>query len=451
MRLSLDRLAQPFVHFSERFYPDSFVFAILLTVFTFAMAIAWTPTTASEALAIWGQGLTGLLSFISQVCLNLVTAHALAHTDRIRRFIDVVAGWPRRAGHAYALVAVVAGLASLVAGALGLVVGAITAMAVARQGRAGGLRLHFPLLVASAYAGFVIWHMGYSGTAPLFVATPGHTLEDQIGIVSITETMFAPWNVALAATTLAAMAIVCGLLAPADHEVVELVEADEGVQARGASDPASGSITWGQRLDGARILSLALGALLFVYLGTWFWSRGFQLTFDIVNWSLLGLGLLLARSPRHYAGLIGDASRTLAPIVLQYPFYAAMMALMAGSGLVELFSEGFVAIASPGTLGFWAFISGGVLNFFVPSGGGQWVIQGPIFIEGAQQLGVETPVIVMAVAYGDQWTNMIQPFWTLPLLAIVGLSTRAIMGYCFVIFLTSFVVFAGGLLLLGTG
>ena len=148
---------------------------------------------------------------------------------------------------------------------------------------------------------------------------------------------------------------------------------------------------------------------------------------------------------------MNDASRTLGPVVLQYPLYAAVVALITQTELVGLFSDGFVAISTEQTLGFWAFVSGGVLNFFVPSGGGQWAVQGPIFLEAARELGVADAIIVMGVAYGDQWTNMIQPFWALPLLAIVGLDARAIMGYCFVIFLTSFVCLGGGMLLFGAG
>ena len=160
---------------------------------------------------------------------------------------------------------------------------------------------------------------------------------------------------------------------------------------------------------------------------------------------------MLARSPRHYVSLILGASRTLGPIVLQYPFYAGVMALMMGTELVDLFSDGFVAVANPATLGFWAFVSGGALNFFVPSAGGQWAVQGPIFLAAAQKLDVSATVVALGVAYGDQWTNMIQPFWTLPLLAIVGLSARAIMGYCFVVFAVGFVLLGGGMLWLGAG
>ena len=448
MPVPLDRVARPFVGFVERFYPDAFVFALLLTAVVLVMTIGLTPTTAAEAVGIWGRGLAGLLPFITQVALTLVCAHALAHTDLVDRAITRVANWPDTPGAAYALVAVTAGVASLIAWSLGLVVGALTALAVARTGRAKGLRLHFPVLVASAYSGFVVWHMGYSSSAALFVATPGHALEGSVGLVPVSETIFAPWNMAIACVTLGAVALVCSRMAPRDEaEIVELA----APSPRDESDDAEAAVPrgLGGALDHARWLSLGAGALFLGYLAQWFAAEGLRLTLDIVNWSFLGLGLLLARSPVHYVGLIANASRALGPVVLQYPFYAGIMGLMTNTTLVDLFSDGFVAIATRETLGFWAFVSGGVLNFFVPSGGGQWAVQGPIFLAAAAKLGTPAPEIVMGVAYGDQWTNMIQPFWTLPMLAIVGLSARSIMGYCFVVFLVTGALFGGGLLLVG--
>ncbi len=458
MALSLDRIARPFVVLSERFYPDPFVFAIVLTALIFCLTLGWTDTSGPEALMIWGQGLTGLLAFTSQICVTLIGGYALAHTDAMGRGIDRVATWPRGPRSAYALVATIAGLASLIAGALGLVVGGLLAVSLARHAKAHGLRLHFPLLVASAYSGFLIWHMGYSGTAPLAVATPGHALEGAIGVVPITQTTFSPWNLALAFSTLAVVACVCAALAPGDEEIVEIPESAEdgadGGANEGAGDAALATArkrNVGARLDGARSLSVGLGLLLLAYLVAWFAGKGFQLTLDVVNWTFVGVGLILARSPRHYVDLILGGSRIVGPVLLQYPFYAGVVALMMNTELVGLFSDGFISIASAETLGFWAFISGGLLNFFVPSGGGQWAVQGPIFAEAAAQLGVAAPPIVMGVAYGDQWTNLIQPFWTLPLLAIAGLDARSIMGYCFVVFLVGFFMLGGGLLLLGAG
>lgn len=149
--------------------------------------------------------------------------------------------------------------------------------------------------------------------------------------------------------------------------------------------------------------------------------------------------------------LVADASTTVGQIIIQYPLYAGIMGMMIDTGLVSVIADWFTSIASAATLGFYAFLSGGIVNFFIPSGGGQWAVQGPIFIEAAANLGTDPSRIVMGVAYGDQWSNMVQPFWTIPLLAIAGLHMRQIMGYTFVIFIATFFLFGGGILLAGAG
>lgn len=182
-----------------------------------------------------------------------------------------------------------------------------------------------------------------------------------------------------------------------------------------------------------------------------FSAKGVFLTLDIVNWSFVSLGLLLARSPLHYMRLINKAGVAIGPIIIQYPFYAGVLGMMSGTGLVTVISDFFASFSSAETLGLSAFLSAGIINMFIPSGGGQWAIQGPIFIDAAQSLGVDYSVVVLAVAYGDQWTNMIQPFWTIPLLAIAGLHLRQVMGYTVIIFLVTAMIFAGSLLVIGAG
>ena len=446
-------LAKPFILFVERFYPDPFVFAIVLTFFSGLMALGLTEAGPVEVLIAWGEGLKGLLTFIAQIALTLVTAHALAHTDAVRAGLSRLGALPTRAASAYSLVAFVAGVASLLAWSLGLVAGAIIARQVALRAAERGLRLHYPLLVASAYAGFVVWHMGYSSSAALFVATPGHALEAQVGgVIPVSETIFAGWNIATALATLALVPLVCALMRPADDECIPLdANAQDLDPEEPPANPDSAKTSPAERIDNARVLSAALGLALGCYLVYWFSRRGLDLNLNIVNWSFLCLGLLLARSPVHYVKLIAGASGTVAQIILQYPFYAGIMGLMIKTGLVAVIAGWFTAIASAQTLGFWAFLSAGLINFFIPSGGGQWAVQGPIFIEAARVLGTDPSRIVMAVAYGDQWTNMIQPFWTIPLLAIAGLPMRRVMGYTFVIFMVSFFTFGGGILLAGAG
>ena len=489
----MNKLARPFVVFVERFYPDPFVFAIGLTIIVFFAALGLTDAGPGDAVVAWGDGLAGLMTFIGQLALTIVTAHALAHTDLVRNGLAKLGRLPKSPAMAYGMVAFIAGVASLFAWAFGLVVGALIARQVAIEARQRGLKLHYPLLVASAYAGFVIWHMGYSGSAPLFVATPGHALEEQVGgIIPVSETIFAPWNIATALVALVAVTALMALMKPraGRDEIIEISDAaiedyqetmarmDRELAAVGSSrssDAAAGSETsvrrggsaegsdlhgseeeptkptLADRLDSTRVLSLFAGLALVVYLVFYFADNGLNLTLDIVNWSFLALGLLLARSVLHYVKLIAHASTAVGQIILQYPFYAGIMGMMAGTGLISVFAEWFTNISSAETLGFWAFMSGGILNMFVPSGGGQWAIQGPIFIEAAQALGTDPSRVVMGVSYGDQWTNMIQPFFTIPLLAIAGLHVRQIMGYTFLVLIVTFFIFGGGILLAGSG
>ena len=124
------------------------------------------------------------------------------------------------------------------------------------------------------------------------------------------------------------------------------------------------------------------------------------------------------------------------------------MGMMVGSGLVPVISDWFVSVSTPENFSLMAFLSAGLVNIFIPSGGGQWVVQGPVMIQAAQDLGIDTSRAAMAVAWGDAWTNMIQPFWALPALAIAGLQARDIMGYLFLVLVVSGVIITLGLTLL---
>jgi len=443
----LERFARPFVVFVERYYPDPFVFAILLTLVALLMAVGLTSAGPIEAVTAWGDGLPGLLAFIAQLSITLLAAHALAHTDAVQRFLSRLGNVPRTPFQAYSLVCATAAFCHLIAWSLGLVAGALMARQVARSAAERGLHIHYPLLVASAYAGIVVWHMGYSGSAPLFVATPGHAMEADIGLIPVTQTILAWQNIVLALVTIAVISFVCPLMAPARDKTLEAPRAVLEKEPEETIDIPL-QPTFAATLDQARVINVALAILLAVYLVYWFGNRGLELNLNIVNWTFLCAGLALARSPVHYVQLISNASRTIGQIILQYPFYAGIMGVMAGTGLGSVISGWFVAISTPQTLPFWAFLCAGVVNMFIPSGGGQWAVQGPIFIEAAKTLDVSARDIVLAISYGDQWTNTIQPFWTIPLLAIAGLTMREIMGYTFVIFFVTFVLFSAGLLFL---
>jgi short-chain fatty acids transporter len=443
-------LSRPFVIFVERYYPDAFIFVITLSIITFISALFLTDATITSTVLAWGDGLPMLFKFTAQITIIMVGAHALAHTEPVQKFLIRIGQLPKSAHQAYSLVAFTAGVASLCAWSFGLIIGAIVARSVASECSKKPFKIHYPLLVASAYSGYVIWHMGYSSSSALFVATPGHLLEGRVGVIPVTETILSPINIVLALIGLATITIVCPLMRPKEEDAIEI---DSSLLNENNKKPVGDKVklTFIEKVENNRILSTFLAVALLTYIIITYSQKGFSLTLDIVSWTFLAFGLLLASSPMHYIKLVNKAAGTVGPIILQYPFYSGIMGILAATGLMKVITDWIVSISTPETLGFFAFLSGGLVNMFVPSGGGQWAVQGPIMIEAALSLGVNPAVVVLGVAYGDQWSNMIQPFWTIPVLAIAGLHMRQILGYTFVIFLITGIIYGSGMLYMGAG
>ncbi|MGY1709267.1 short-chain fatty acid transporter [Geodermatophilus sp. SYSU D00758] len=431
----------------ERYIPSALVFAIVLTFVVALLALLLTDSGPREVVVAWGDGLAGLLAFITQMALILLLGHTLANTGPVRRLLVRLGGVPRSARTAYVYVFVVAALASLITWGLGLVVGALLAKEVAEQGRERGLRLHFPLLVAAGYSGYVIWHMGYSGSGPLTAATEDSFLAEQLGgTLPVTETTFTWWNLTAAAVTIVVVGLALGWAAPKPGDPV--VPLPAGAEYGAAPDAEDQVVTPADRVDASRVPTLLTGLALSAYLVLHYVDGGTP-TLDIVNWTFLALILLLVRSPFELIALVKNAASNVGEILLQFPLYAGILGIMTATGLITVLSDAFVGIASPATFGLLTFLAAGLVNFFVPSGGGQFAVQGPIVLDAAERLGVDPAVAIMAVAYGDQWTNMIQPFWALPVLAIAGLKMRDILGYTTVTLVASGLVFGGTMLLLG--
>ena len=445
---SLDSLAQPFVKFVDKCYPDAFLFVIILTFITFLLSLGFTESNSLEIVNAWGNGLPKLFTFTAQICIIMITAHALAHTDPVERLLNKVGSLPSSANKAYALVAFVSGIASLFAWSFGLIVGGLIAKFVAIGCQKKSIKVHYPLIVASAYSGYVIWHMGYSSSAALFVASENHSLIQEIGIIPVTDTIFSSFNIFMALVTLLTITILAPLMRPKDSKTIIEVNAKKLFNKEERGIKRISSIA--EVIENNRKISFLFGFVILFFILNTFYTKGFSLDLNIVSWTFLCLGLLLSNSSIHYVKLVNNAAITVGPIILQYPFYAGIMGIMADTGLINILANKIVLVSSADTLPFFSFLSGGLVNMFIPSGGGQWAVQGPVMIEAAEILGVNPSHVVLGVAYGDQWTNMIQPFWTIPLLAIAGLHMRQIMGYTFVIFIFTGFIFGGSLLFLGS-
>lgn len=425
---------------SERFVPDPFVFALLLTLITFVLGLFFGDALAADAIQTRAQklvagwyadffGNAGLMKFALQMCIVLITGHAIAMSKPARALIEKITNVARTPAMAAAVVALVACLASLLQWGLGAITGAFLAREMGRAFARRGEPVHYPLLGAAGYAGFMVWHGGLSGSAPLKIAEPGHFLEDKIGVIPITETLFSPLNIVVTVVMLVVITGVFYALMPSDpDDMVPFSGAlDDEEDARDPRDRRSALVAM---LESGRGFSSAAGISLLVVVAWWFSTKGAAgWNLDSINLLFLALGLLLHSSIMSYVRAIGDGVRGAAGIILQFPFYFGILGLLKASGLIVQIAAWFVSISSATTFPLLTFLSAGLVNFFVPSGGGQWAVQGPVMLEAVEALGVEPIKVVMALAYGDAWTNMLQPFWALPLLGIMGLKARDIIGY----------------------
>jgi short-chain fatty acids transporter len=425
--------------FVQRWLPDPLVFALGLTFLLFVAGLALTPHGVVELVLFWGGGFWNLLAFSMQMVLVLVTGHALASSPAMARAMRWAASRARTPGQAVVLVTLTAGLASLVNWGFGLVLGAMFAREVARRVKG----CDYGLLVAAGYIGFMTWHGGLSGSVPLVAATKGNPMEKTIGLIPIADTLVTPFNLVITGALLLVLPVLTWRMTPPPGRAREIDPALLVDDTPGRPALGPGAVP-ARRIEESAALAWLTAALVVAYLGLKA-ASDFKLDINTVNLILLALGLVLHGSPMAYAAAIGRAARETGSIVLQYPFYAGIQALLEQSGLGGLLTGAFVRLADRDTFPVWAFLSSGLINFAVPSGGGHWVVQGPFVMPAAQALGADLGKAAMAIAYGEEWMNMAQPFWALPALSIAGLGVRDIMGYCVTALVFTLPIFLVGL------
>jgi len=349
-----------------------------------------------------------------------------------------IAQTPRTSSQAIALTAVVTMCMALVNWGLGLILGALLARDMALSARQRGIRVHYPLLAAAGYTGLLVWHSGLSGSAPLTMTTASTAkgvLPEQTAFetIPLSDTLFSPMNLCVTVAIMVLVPLILVKMQPKGEACEEVVPDEFPEETPPTWEKPTSPAAW---LNQSRFLGWLLAAVTFIYIGIYVKEVGLnRVNLNVVNLLFLGLGLLIYGRPKAYADAIANATRGCSGIILQFPIYAGIMAVMVHSGLVAEISAAINAIATPDTYGPLTFLSAGGVNVFVPSGGGQFAVQGPIIFQTLadiqQTTGVTVPAgkAIMAFAYGDQWTNMLQPFWALPLLAITKLKASRIIGY----------------------
>lgn len=392
------------------------------------------------------DGFWSLLSFAMQMALVLVLGSAMASAKACKKALAAIATLAHDKKSAILVTTFVSTICCWLNWGFGLIAGALLAKAVARRVR----DVDYPLLIASAYSGFVIWHAGLSGSIPLQIGGTGSEVLGVVYQAPVTATIFHPMNLVMVLVILVLMPFVNYAMHPdTDHTIAvdPALLVDEAEKTYTMNTPA-------EKIEHNKILWFITLVLGFAYIVYYFVQKGFNLDLNIVNMIFLFLGILLHGDLRRYVDAIADAASGAAGILLQFPFYAGIMGLMvaqndAGVSLAGIIANFFTQISDNVTFPVLTFLSAGIINFFVPSGGGQWAVQAPIVMPAATEMGIEYGRAAMAIAWGDQWTNMIQPFWALPALGIAGLSARNIMGYLVIITIFTGLVACGGFLLWG--
>lgn len=438
----------------DKYLPDPFLFAIILTFVVYVAAIVFTHQTPLEILKAWGNfsdGFWNLLKFSMQTGCIVVFGSTLAKTQIFNKLVNRIVKYATNNKRAIVLTVIFSAIFSWLNYGLGLIAGALLAKAIAKKLKT----IDYRLLIASACSGYIIWHQGLSGSIPLTISTgfdiAGKTLKSDI-----TSTIFHPVNIITAIVCIGTMCIINIAMLPNEKDAVIVDSSVLGEEYR----PKKYKIkTPADRIEHSKILWLLtclLGwAYIFYYFGNYI-AEGKSilngLGRDSVNMILLFLGILLHGNLKNYLDALKDSVSSIVGVILQYPFYAEIMAIMTctnaeGISLASLISNFFVNISNQYTFPVFTFFSAGIVNFFVPSGGGQWSVQAPIVMNAAEYLKVPTNIAAMAIAWGDQWTNMIQPFWALPALAVANLKAKDIMGFMCIITIASGIVFAIGIYL----
>ncbi len=407
-----------------------FGLVLLLTVISFGAAVGvmdggtLSRKSIFELANYWYSGMFGLLAFTLQMMMVLSLGYALSVFGPVNRLLVHLSSLPKNLTGGVLSVASLTMLAGLFNWGFGLVIGAVFSRMVHEALVSKKLNSNGGLLAASGYLGMAVWHGGLSGSAPLAVADSGHFLKNQIGIISVDQSIFSEFNFKITGGLVVVFLLISFFLAK--------FSTDADSRYPGVSFKP---IELG-RQDQLGLIAgfLVLLTLLMVTFGSEF---GFLQRFSL-NWVIflfLGLVLIFYRSVANITESVGQGLKASVDIFIQFPFYAGILGILTGSGLIRDFSIFLQTHADAESFPLISFSAAALTNLLVPSGGGQWAIQGQIFMGASQSFELDLGKMVMVFSFGDQITNLLQPFWALPLLSITGVPIRRIFPYTLIYFL----------------
>ena len=447
----------------KRFLPSPFIIAVILTFTTIIIAVVFSNFVDSksslsffEILSSWERGVWNkdLLVFAYQMILILVLGNILVLSPPVSKLILTIAKYATSTQKAVVIVSFSVMLVAFFNWGLGLIFGAILARKIGDYSAENNIKLNYPLVGAAGYVGLMVWHSGISGSAPIKVAEDNHLLnlmasrQDSYLYADLPVSLNFDLTV-LSNANLITFVVLLVLVPLTFYFLSKNTQAHNNILKKPIENQNLTSRIKSNGLEGSRLFSIAFGMILLTAFFYQYFDQliNFKITPNSLNFFMLGLSILLHSNFKSFLTALQESINGASGILIQFPLYFGIMGIMKESGLIIYISDFFISISNEFTLPIFTFFSAAIINIFVPSGGGQWVIQGPVVIAAATELNVPIQKVVMALAYGDQLTNMLQPFWALPLLAITKLKAKEILPYTLIIMLVGLVVFISSLII----
>lgn len=454
----ITKLGEKFTSLFLKYMPNAFVFAILLTILVALSAFFWIDASPINIITSWYDGFFDLLGFAMQIVLIIITGFSIALSPIVKKGIDHISRYINTPGQVYFLV-VLSGILLCLVSFGWLVITCVLARELAKRVKG----VNYPFLIACVYFSLNSWVMGTSSSIPLLLNTESNFLIEADLLPSVIPTSFtlgSSLNIAMIALMVIGAPLLMFLLQPKtseNKEYADLLISNEASESITIKEEVSKLRlpfkSWSDKLNNSHILQLVIVLMGFTYIIFHFSSKGLDLNFNIMIFIFIMVGMLLHQTPMHYVISMKRASSNISGILFQYPFYAGIMGIMLYTGLGEKLGQILASTATIDTYPFFAYITGGFVNFAIPSAGGEFAVVGPSIINAVKEIGMGLPQeeittmisrASLSVAYGESLSNMLQPFYLLILMPIMGTGTRLqardIMGYLVMPFLLFFIL-----------
>tara|TARA_B100000809_G_C15140162_1_gene532774 strand:+ start:1352 stop:2749 length:1398 start_codon:yes stop_codon:yes gene_type:complete len=453
-----EKIGELFSNLFLKFMPNAFVFAILLTLTTALGSFFWLDASILEIIKSWYNGFFDLMGFAMQIVLIIITGFSIALSPLIKRGIDSLSKYIRTPAQVYLLVVFIGMLLSLISFGW-LIITCVLARELAMRVK----EVHYPYLIACVYFSFNSWVFGLSSSIPLLLNSEKNFLIETgvlTRVIPTSLTLQSSLNLIMIIFIVIGAPIVMCILRPKsskNKELNDLKIPGEEIENSTIKEEASKLNlpfkTLSDTLNNSIILQMIIVAMGLTYIIFHFSTKGLDLNFNIMIFIFIIIGMLLHKTPSRYVISMKRSSSNISGVLFQYPFYAGIMGIMLYTGLGDKLGQLMASVATLETYPLFAYLTGGIINFAIPSAGGEFAVIGPSLINAVRELGAglpESEVTAMisraslSAAYGESLSNMLQPFFLLIIFPIMGkgvkLQARDIMGYLVLPFIIFFII-----------